>query len=488
MSSRKPRGERDYIYARGGVFYLRFQYPPALRQSACEYYGREEWPPEEARSLGTKNRVEAEAKAAPYIARHKALLLYHAARTDPDKRWGEFSQVWQMEPNTTTTLGDGTLLVANETHIMRVKDGKVVSTEPNRMRGVVLLDRAAVENEPAYIEAQRAQDNLRRTLVRDYDAEMIETYLDGRFGPCAPGTAKRPRPDKGDVALVRSTLEAWRAHSGGKHLKDANRQEVAAFIRTEIDNRATPDKPLAGLERVKKGVKFLIAAINNDIEDRARSRFAHNPFANPNWEIYDRDYVPGRKPVPFSEEDIRAIKANATVFSREEYLMVAMHCATSVRPRGLSSITRDEWVEEAEHDTEARLVALHRNRVFYVETDKDAVYGKRRLPLPEALLKATWVDGSPLLPPVIQGPLFPTDRTVLNREINEKLRRIGVATDDPLKRLYSGRHRARQRMNACNHDQIRRYIMGHSHERDPHDTYGGYRAFEVKRWIDIIGF
>ena len=71
MSSTNRRGERDYISSRKGVWYLRFQYPPALRESACLYYERDEWPKEEERSLKTRDRAEAEAIAQPYIARHK---------------------------------------------------------------------------------------------------------------------------------------------------------------------------------------------------------------------------------------------------------------------------------------------------------------------------------------------------------------------------------------------------------------------------------
>lgn len=179
-----------------------------------------------------------------------------------------------------------------------------------------------------------------------------------------------------------------------------------------------------------------------------------------------------------------------SAFTREEYLMIALHCATSVRPGGLYSVVRDAWLIEDEYDARAKLVTSHRVRVFYIEKDKDPTgrFMKRRLPFPQDILDAKWTDGSPLLPDKIVGCLFTTPAADLNKEVNTKLREIGVSTREPFKRLYSGRHRARRRLNSCLDTDIRRYIMGHSHRRDPHDEYGGYPAHEVKPWIDIIRF
>lgn len=216
--------------------------------------------------------------------------------------------------------------------------------------------------------------------------------------------------------------------------------------------------------------------------------FEANPWADPDWTRYDSSYTPARKAAPFTEEDIKLIKANMEVFSREEFTMIAMHCAMSVRPVGLCSIVREQWVEEDEYDADANLVRSHRVRCVFIETDKDQHYGKRRLPIPECLLAAEWLDGTPLLPDRIIGKLFTTSETKLNLAINNKLKRIGLKSDEG-KRLYSGRHRARQRLNSCKDEDIRRYIMGQAHDRrDAHNEYGGYRAYEIKPWIDIIRF
>ncbi|MGH1570906.1 hypothetical protein ACRAWG_09790 [Methylobacterium sp. P31] len=173
-------------------------------------------------------------------------------------------------------------------------------------------------------------------------------------------------------------------------------------------------------------VKLLIAAINEDRRDAENTMFEANPWADPDWTRYDSDYTPARKAAPFTEEEIRLIKANMEIFSREEFTMIAMHCAMSVRPVGLCSIVRDQWVEEDEYDADANLVRSHRIRCVFIETDKDPHYGKRRLPIPECLLAAKWLDGTSLLPDQIVGKLFTTSETKLNLAINNKLKKIGL--------------------------------------------------------------
>lgn len=159
MSSTKRRGERDYLSHRNGVWYIRFQYPPSLRESACFFFDRDEWPKEEERSLKTRERAEAEALAQPYITRHKNLLLFHAARTDPNKKWGEIEAVWQMQPNTKVSRPNGSRSVATEETIVHEAADGTITSEPNRRRMVVKLDVAAVANEPAYVVAKKASTN-----------------------------------------------------------------------------------------------------------------------------------------------------------------------------------------------------------------------------------------------------------------------------------------------------------------------------------------
>jgi len=476
-TNRKARGDRDYVTRKAGrKWAVRFQYPEALRESAMDLYGVDRWPPEKQISLDTHNELEARRRAMPHITAHLDLLAYHHARNS-DEHMADLAYEYEMAPDTKERKADGTLIVASAATITTINPDNRIESRPNAKRPVLRYSQNGLMH-PAIKDAVAARKKLEGIRYQDPDQDIIEHYLDRRFG-VRDKNGKRPKPDKGDVALVRYVLTQWKERSEGKLLKDASRNEVAAFIKEEINRRSEEERPLHGLERTKKMVKLLIAAINENRRDAENTKFEGNPWADPDWTHYTADYVPARKAVPFTEEEIRHIKANKEMFGREEFMMIAMHCAMSVRPVGLCSIMRDEWVEEDEYDADARLVASHRVRCIFIEKDKDPHYGRRRLPIPDCLLKAEWLDGTPLLPDRISSKLFTTDEAKLNLAINKKLKALGFNSAEG-KRLYSGRHRARQRLNSCRDNDVRRYIMGHAHERrDAHDEYGGYRAYEV---------
>ena len=281
IADKARRGPRDYLKRRGRIWQVRFQYPDDLRESAMDLYGVDDWPSDKAISLGTDDELEARRKAQQYITAHLELLLYHKARNDPAHHWADIAgSVWEMQPDTSERKPDGTQVIASATSITTIDVEGRVTSRVNRRRPVIDYTTHAWDSKEgqAVIKSKAKLDARKH---KDLDGEMVNRYLDGRFGPRSDD-GKRPRPDKGDIGLVRKTLASWRDFSKGKLLKDASRAEVAAWIKAEIESRASEEEALAGLERVKKGTKFLIAAINSDMKDAAATSFQYNPFADPN--------------------------------------------------------------------------------------------------------------------------------------------------------------------------------------------------------------
>jgi len=162
---------------------------------------------------------------------------------------------------------------------------------------------------------------------------------------------------------------------------------------------------------------------------------------------------------------------------------VIWHIASGVRPGSLHSIRADGW-EEAE--VKGKII---RTRYVQIEADKDekgadTFYGRRCLPIPQAVLD------SGLLPERIDGPLWKRRCDQMLVMINRKLARIGVNKDG--KTFYSARHRARDRWRDMDPEPSERMttaIMGHAREMKPHERYGhGFKMWKLKPVVDAVGF
>jgi integrase len=376
------RGD-TYLKKRGDIYWVRFQYPSALQESACDLYGVDSWPKERARSLGVTTLVEAEAKAAPFIAEHKELLLYHAARNDDANNWANMIYVHLMEPNTQDILSDGTRIVATKETIVTITAEGEISSKPNRRPILEYTEFAA--KTPQFQDAFAARQKVKKTEREDIDAEVMEAYI-------------------------------------------ADRVFENFFIPSDDEENERP---------------------------------------------------------PYTEEDVKAIRANLGRFTDEQKLMLVWHISSSVRPGGIYSITDDEWEDGEDADTGETF----RTRHARIRKDKGK-YGPRNLPIPQAVLDLKKDDGTPLLPEKIEGPLFTTQLSMLLVEINNKLKRLKINTPENDKTLYSGRHRARDRLlNRDAPDKMSKAIMGHARKIEQHDRYGtGYAMWKMNSWINKIGF
>jgi len=280
--------------------------------------------------------------------------------------------------------------------------------------------------------------------------------------------------DDDDPNGIRRTLADFKSVNGGKTIAQSTAQDVDALI-SFLTEELSP-------ARTRKLLAYMRAAVNYDIRtNRAEPKFKFNVFDN---FFIPSDDEENERP-PYTEEDVKAIKANLGRFTDEQKLMLVWHISTSVRPGGIYSITDDEWEDGEDADTGATF----RTRHARIRKDKGK-YGPRNLPIPQAVLDLKKDDGTPLLPEKIEGPLFTTELSMLLVEINNKLKRLNINTPENDKTLYSGRHRARDRLlNRDAPDKMSKAIMGHARKIEQHDRYGtGYAMWKMKPWIDKIGF
>lgn len=512
MATKRQRGARDYLFKRKGTkhWWVKFQYPEALRGSACDLYGCETWPKEKSWSLQTPDDLVARSRALPAIQAHTQLLLYHAARTDPDNHWGDLTVAWLMEPNTREVKPDGTIVAATRETIVTIAPDGEVSEQQNRQEFRVDLTEHAL-NSPQGRGFMDATKRREQAAHKDVDLEALNTYC------------SYAKLEADDEALAKRALDAFRLVNGGLPIAQSSRKHAQSVISVlcikpimkdgQIDHERDPLAKIkaqvkqCSVSRAKKAIAYLRAAVNHDRKDAANTRYQYNIFDKLDWPSpKSADVVQSTrdKAVSLSEADLRIIRDNRHEFTDEEWLMLVFHCSTSVRPKGIFGIKSCEWEEEDEHDNRGEVVQSHRTRYVHIESDKavEGDYGDRYLPIPQKVLDARKLDGSPLLPDEIKGSLF-TGADLVDRDkranalsnlllsINKKLKKIGVATDTNRKTLYSGRHRAKDQISRRKiDDRMARTIMGHARDRsDAHSLYGdGFMMYEIKPEIDKIGF
>lgn len=463
-------GKTDYLRKKPGSnnWYIRFQYPPALRQTACDIYGEEDWPREREWSLGTSDELTARRLAQPAIQKHLDLLAIHDLHTSPDPA-GSIREVYEVEPGTHKSFPDGGRLIATDKEIINFDANNVMTTRPNPRRfEVVPLDSF---NSPAVARAAKADAEAKKAGIRDIDKEAIETYIADR-------RRRGKFEEDDDPNAIRRTLDELKLITENRTISQSTKKDVENLIHFLMNDR----DPQLSHGRTKKLMSYMRAAVNYDLKNnREHPNYKYNVFENffvPNEEL-DNQHP------PYSETDLAAIKANLHRFTDEQKLMLVWHISSSIRPIGIYSICADGWEDGENSDTGE----TYKTRYVRITKDKGK-YGPRALPIPQAVLDLKKADGTPLLPPVIDVPLFTTPLAMLLVQINNKLETLKIHTNENRKTLYSGRHRARDRLlNRDATDKMSKAIMGHSRKIEQHDKYGtGFAMWKMKVWIDKIGF
>jgi integrase len=388
------------------------------------------------KSLGTRDKKEAEIMALPLIARHKAALL--AARP-------RMETVWRYEYEPSADMQDasnGERVLASATELKFYgPDGKLLRTTPNGGPAfqIVNLERRLGITFPVLIEVTEAEKA--RAKPKTDDDKVLETYIEHRK---ITGYIQR---EARDVWALFKTL------TDGKPLKDCDRDDgrkLVAHFEGQGLKSATIEKKIA----------WLNAAVNLAISE---GRLKFNPFASIVPRVRDKT-----RRLPLADADMKAIKRNLTRLGEADQLLVRLLASTGIR---LS--------EAFEIDGEQK-----ERGVRYVIVGKKTDQSLRRVPLPAAVL--------PYLPKSIKEPLFaltkhkdPSDAA--SKRLNRFLDDIGIT--DPRKVAHSLRHRAQDRLRAagCPED-VRWSILGHEEETVAAGYGVGFPVPLLRKWIDKIGF
>jgi integrase len=390
------------------------------------------------KSLGTRDKKEAEIIALPMVAHHKAALL--AARP-------RMETVWRSEYEPSADMQDasnGERVLASATELKFYgPDGKLLRTTPNggpSFRIVNLQHRLGIpfvdERMIGFKEEARA-----RAKPKTDDDKVLETYIVHRK---ITGYIER---EARDVWALFKTL------TDGKPLKDCDRDDGRKLV-THFEAQGLKSAT------IEKKIAWLNAAVNLAISE---GRLKFNPFASIVPRVRDKT-----RRLPLADADMKAIKRNLTRLGEADQLLVRLLASTGMR---LS--------EAFEIDGEEK-----ERGVRYVVVGKKTDQSLRRVPLPAAVL--------PYLPKSIKEPLFaltkhkdPSDAA--SKRLNRFLDDIGIT--DPRKVAHSLRHRAQDRLRAagCPED-VRWSILGHEEETVAAGYGVGFPVPLLRKWIDKIGF
>jgi integrase len=390
------------------------------------------------KSLGTRDKKEAEIIALPMVAHHKAALL--AARP-------RMETVWQYEYEPSADMQDasnGERVLASATELKFYgPDGKLLRTTPNggpSFRIVNLQHRLGIpfvdERMIGFTEEARA-----RAKPKTDDDKVLETYIEHRK---ITGYIER---EARDVWALFKTL------THGKPLKDCDRDDGRKLV-THFEAQGLKSAT------IEKKIAWPNAAVNLAISE---GRLKFNPFASIVPRVRDKT-----RRLPLADADMKAIKRNLTRLGEADQLLVRLLASTGMR---LS--------EAFEIDGEQK-----ERGVRYVVVGKKTDQSLRRVPLPAAVL--------PYLPRSIKEPLFaltkhkdPSDAA--SKRLNRFLDDIGIT--DPRKVAHSLRHRAQDRLRAagCPED-VRWSILGHEEETVAAGYGVGFPVLLLRKWINKIGF
>ena len=390
------------------------------------------------KSLGTRDKKEADIIALPMVAHHKAALL--AARP-------RMETVWRYEYEPSADMQDasnGERVLASATELKFYgPDGKLLRTTPNggpSFRIVNLQHRLGIP----FVDERMiglTEEAGARTKPKTDDDKVLETYIEHRK---ITGYIER---EARDVWALFKTL------TDGKPLKDCDRDDgrkLVAHFEAQGLKSATIEKKIA----------WLNAAVNLAIRE---GRLKFNPFASIVPRVRDKT-----RRLPLADADMKAIKRNLARLNEADQLLVRLLASTGMR---LS--------EAFEIDDEEK-----ERGVRYVIVGKKTEQSLRRVPLPAAVL--------PYLPKSIKGPLFvrtkhkdPPDAA--SKRLNRFLDDCGIA--DPRKVVHSLRHRAQDRLRAAScPEDVRWEILGHEKETVAAGYGEGHPVPLLKRWIDRISF
>jgi hypothetical protein len=434
----RKRGERDYLFLNGAVWWMKFQRPDVRIE----------------RSLGTSNKLEALAHPdyRRELAAHIQCKLDRQALRNPPWYTGEG---WQrdLDPGL-HTLADGTRVYATATTIETPgPDDKPIATRANgsleprfNPAGFPTGKRLNIHS---LTLALFPEADPRRKLVRkdaDPDQKIWDDYLDhgGKDKNGVKGKAAH------DATVV---WQRFREFVKNKPLKQCTRVDGRAFVAhlLETPNAVNGRKPKSA--SVARGLRPLAAAVNLAIGD---GLLQLNPFVS-----VVPDKVDSIEREAFIDADCELIKSRLGELSESDQLVV--------RLLPMTGMTLDEPFQAQRE--------YQQDGIRYIHVGTKTEASDRKLPLPAGVLE--------YLPAKITKPLFEESSKKTGARLRLWLKRLGF---DKTKTLHSFRHRAGARLTKLKcPSNVRRLLLGHA--KDISEEYGkSDPPFELlKMWVDKIG-
>jgi integrase len=381
------------------------------------------------KSLGTSDYREADAKAGPLIAAHKAALL--AARPRVETTWER-----EYEPGLHTGL-NGERIYATPTEIHYLDETPIrIESNGVMVRRLIARGPLSARTEFSMLDAAYDEAPARpKPSTKNSDDKILDTYLDhrninGRFR-----------------AEAEATWAIYKRLTNSRPLKIATRDDGRLLVKHFIDagNKTAT---------VVKKVGWLRAAVQLAIDE---GKLTFNPFARVISEGTDE-----LRRKPLTENDMAKCKQHFSDLSESDQLLFRMLATTGMRLGEAFQIGGEQTEREI--------------RYCFIGTKTEA--SRRRVPFPADLL--------PYLPLKISGPLFPGNPKAASKRLNDFLDDCGLT--DPSLVVHSLRHRAADRLRAyeCPID-IRRAILGHE-DGSVSEGYGeGFPVKILRDWIDKIG-
>lgn len=493
----------DYLFKRGEVYWVRFQYPKETGLKVKQF------------STGERTREEAWLAAAEQIIAHKQFMLlvnqlkrghslpsfFRMTGVENHKLQALFDQLkvrLEEAQSLLVSVPDELVDGDEKAGAIREKLRQFIAQPFSPEQILALITTPPRPAQPPFTTVQHADgtssfatdeelfvnDSRGNTIAKLPNEKVIgvrSVFLSGAELRDLNGTVARKKQLTGkndpDWQIIQdfitsegkdetwareasATYEHWR-QVVGKSFAQADRPDGERLVRFYREEYVAPKSVSAGVAGIKsntilKRLNYLSAPIHKHMRAK-KARISFNPFLGVIAHL-GQDATRKR---PLSNEDLEKIDKNIDRLGREERLLYLICRHTGCR-RG------EAWQISETMEKGLRVIW------FGSKTEQSV----RRIPLPEGLL--------PHLPSKINGPLFEGHPKIVGKNLNRAFRRFGI--EDESKTLHSFRHRAQDRLRTerCPED-IRWAILGHE-KKTVAEGYGdGFAMAVLKPYVDAIG-
>jgi integrase len=376
------------------------------------------------KSLGTTDKLSAEAKAGSMIAHHKARLL--AARPTVGMNW-----TFEYEPGREHPGPDGGRIIATEHELIYLdKEGRIRVKGPNGGVGGLAFAVPAPGTRPSL-------------ATRNGDDAIFETYLNHRN---ITGYDRRE---------AETVWALYKALTDNKPLKDATRDDGRKLVQRFKDagNKTAT---------VTKKVGWLRAAVELAIDE---GKLKFNPFSSVVPKNDDE-----QERLPLDDADMKACRRDLDKLREADQLLFRILATTGMRLSEAFEI-KDESKEKG---------------VRFCIVGKKTEQSLRRVPFPTAVLPfLPQAIRGPLFAGDTADVRRETRGT--SQRLNRFLNECGITDARKVVHSLRHRAQDRLRAAGAPQD-VREALLGHSKVTVGEGYGIGFPVPLLKRWIDKVGF